>query len=101
MKFDHDKSKKIQPQEIKKNLMKARHFLQVSSEIIGKHRHRSDVTGMTSSTDLQIAATSTTNQAKAPSYLLGYSEAETMSAPAILRTGLQAGKHVSLYQERI
>jgi hypothetical protein len=41
--------------------MKAWHFLQVSSEIIGKHRHRSDVTRMTSSTDLQIAVTSTTN----------------------------------------
>jgi hypothetical protein len=88
MKFDHDKSKKIQPQEIKKNLMKARHFLQVSSEIIGKHRHRSDVTGMTSSADLQIAATSTTNQPKAPSYLLGHSEAETMSAPRNSADGL-------------
>jgi hypothetical protein len=29
--------------------MKARHYLQVSSAIIGKHRHRSDVTGMTTS----------------------------------------------------
>jgi hypothetical protein len=36
--------------EIKKNFMKAWHFLQVSSEIIAKHRHRSDVTGMTTST---------------------------------------------------
>ena len=36
--------------EIKKNFMKAWHFLQVSSEIIAKHRHRSDVTGMTIST---------------------------------------------------
>ena len=27
--------------------MKAWHFLQVSSEIIGKNRYRSDVTGMT------------------------------------------------------
>jgi hypothetical protein len=30
--------------------MKAWHFLQVSSEIIGKHRHRPVVTGMTTST---------------------------------------------------
>ncbi len=37
--------------------MKAWHFLQVSSEIIGKHRYRSDVTRMTSSSDLQIAVT--------------------------------------------
>jgi hypothetical protein len=36
-------------QDIKKNLMKVYHYLQVSSAIIGKHRHRSDVTGMTTS----------------------------------------------------
>ena len=29
--------------------MKAYHYLQVSSAIIGKHRYRSDVTGMTTS----------------------------------------------------
>jgi hypothetical protein len=36
--------------EITKNFMKAWHFLQVSSQNIAKHRHRSDVTGMTTST---------------------------------------------------
>jgi hypothetical protein len=57
--------------------MKAWHFLQVSSEIIRKHCHRSDVTRMTSSTDLQIAVTSTTNESNVPSYLLDHSEVQT------------------------
>jgi hypothetical protein len=41
--------------DIQKNLMKARHFLQVSSAILGNHRQRSDVTGndyMNSSSNL-------------------------------------------------
>lgn len=36
--------------EIRKNFMKACHLLQASSEIIGKNRHCSGVTGMTKST---------------------------------------------------
>jgi hypothetical protein len=39
--------------KIEEKVMKAQQFLQVSSEIIGKHRHRSDVT-RTTSTYLQI-----------------------------------------------
>jgi len=58
--------------------MKAQHFLQVSSEIIGKHRHRSDVT-RTTSTYLQICVASINNQLNAASYLLGHSEVETKS----------------------
>jgi hypothetical protein len=65
--------------EINKILMKARHFLQVSSEIIGKRRHRSDVTRMTSSTDLQIAVTSTANGSNAPRQLLGHETKRLMS----------------------
>ena len=51
--------------------MKIWHFLQVSSEIIGKQRYRSNATTLDSSTDLQIVVASTANQANAPSYLLG------------------------------
>jgi hypothetical protein len=51
--------------------MKVWHFLQVSSEIIGKQRYRTNVTTLASSIDLQIVVASTTNQANAPSYLLG------------------------------
>ena len=59
-------------QDIKKNLMKVYHYLQVSSAIIGKHRHRSDVTGMTTSIYrpsrgsfvTTIAATGTSSQSR-------------------------------------
>jgi hypothetical protein len=49
-------------QDIKKNLMKAWHFLHVSSAIIGKHRQRSDVTGITTSSHHQISVASTSYQ---------------------------------------
>ena len=49
-------------QDIKKNLMKAWHFLHVSSAIIGKHRQRSDVTGITTSSHRQIGVASTSYQ---------------------------------------
>ena len=61
--------------KIEEKVMKAQQFLQVSSEIIGKHRHRSDVT-RTTSTYLQICVASINNQLNAASYLLGHSEAE-------------------------
>jgi hypothetical protein len=48
--------------------MKACHYLQVSSAIIGKHRHRSDVTGMTTSTHRQIDVASTSYQPNAAGY---------------------------------
>ena len=43
--------------------MKVWHFLHVSSQIIRKQRYRSNATTIASSSDLQIAVTSTTNQA--------------------------------------
>jgi hypothetical protein len=42
--------------------MKAWHFLHVSSAIIGKHRQRSDVTGITTSSHRQIGVASTSYQ---------------------------------------
>jgi hypothetical protein len=65
--------------KIEDKVMKAQHFLQVSSEIIGKHRHRSDVT-RTTSNYLQICVASINNQLNAASYLLSQSEVETKSA---------------------
>ena len=71
----------------KNSLMKVWHFLQVSSEIIGKQRYRSNLTAMASSADLQIAVSLTTKQASAPSYFLGHSRARTerVILPAQLR----------------
>jgi hypothetical protein len=67
--------------------MKVWHFLQVSSEIIGKQRYRSNATARASSTDLQIAVSSTTNQANATSCLLGHTRAKAkrVMLPAQLR----------------
>jgi len=67
--------------------MKVWHFLQVSSEVIGKQRYRSNATAMASSTDLQLAVSSTTNEANVPSCLLGHSgtRTERVNLPAQLR----------------